>query len=75
MLDMNPTAIDSPKVNANKRGHFISDDCRILSDSSVIHHAIVDMSSPSKGTNNQQASTTVRFEYEQLFNWVEMVEA
>jgi len=64
MLDMNPTAIDSPKVNANKRGHFISDDCRILSEPSVIHHAIVEMSSPSKGTNNQES----------MHNWLDLNE-
>ena len=49
-LEMNPTAIDSPTVNANKRGHLISDDCLMFSDPKVIHQLIVDISNPTRGT-------------------------
>jgi len=47
--DINPTASDSPAVNASNSGHF-NGDCRIFSDPKVIHHVIVDISNPSKGT-------------------------
>ena len=50
ILEIKPTAMDSPIVNATRSGHFRNDDCRMVSDARVIHHAIVEMRSPSRGT-------------------------
>ena len=47
--DIKPTATDSPAVKANNSGHF-NGDCRIFSDPKVIHHVIVDMTNPRRGT-------------------------